>query len=214
MAYSVVPLVATGDLWTAANHNTYVRDNMAAIFVGTTAGDTDYYTGAANKSRLAIGTAGKIKRVNAAANAPMWGGILYAYIYATADTTVGTAADTLAEMDASQVNVDGFVGAPVNDRITIPAGFSGYYLASYYAVFDSNAVGYRMVKLRRNAGLVDIDGTEFRITAIIGAPTELSVTTIIHADAGDYITLCVYQNSGGDLNTDGAKLSLSLVLGD
>ena len=214
MAYSVVPLVATGDLWTAANHNTYLRDNMAAIWVGTTAGDTDYYTGAANKSRLALGTAGQIKRVNAAVNAPMWGGIIYGSIYATSDTTVGTAADTLAEMDTSSVNVDNFVGTPVNDRITIPAGFSGYYLASYYVVFDADAVGYRAVKLRRNAGLVDIDGTAVRMTAIAGAPTELSVTTIIHADAGDYITVCVYQNSGGDLNTDGVMLSLSLVLGD
>ena len=30
MAYSAVPLVATGDLWTAASQNTYLRDNFAA----------------------------------------------------------------------------------------------------------------------------------------------------------------------------------------
>ena len=35
MAYSAVPLVATGDLWTAANHNTYLRDNMS-YFKGVT----------------------------------------------------------------------------------------------------------------------------------------------------------------------------------
>jgi hypothetical protein len=28
MAYSEVPSVSTGDLWTAANHNTYLRDNL------------------------------------------------------------------------------------------------------------------------------------------------------------------------------------------
>ena len=27
--YTAVPTVATGDMWTAANHNTYVRDNLA-----------------------------------------------------------------------------------------------------------------------------------------------------------------------------------------
>ena len=214
MAYSVVPLVATGDLWTAANHNTYVRDNMAAIFVGTTAGDTDYYTGAANKSRLALGTAGQIKRVNAAANAPMWGGILYAHIYAAVDTTVGTAADTLVEMDTAYVDVDDFVSAPVNDRITIPAGFSGYYLANYYVYIEANAAGYRTVKLRRNAGLVDIDNTAVRMEAVNGGATAIAGIAIIHADAGDYITLCVYQNSGGDLEIENAMLSLSLVLGD
>ena len=30
MAYNPVPTVTTGDLWTAANHNTYIRDNFAA----------------------------------------------------------------------------------------------------------------------------------------------------------------------------------------
>jgi len=74
VAYSVVPLVATGDLWTAANQNTYLRDNMAAIWVGTTAGDVDYYTGAANKSRLAVGTGGQVNTVNDGATAPEWEG--------------------------------------------------------------------------------------------------------------------------------------------
>lgn len=32
MAYSAVPTVATGDLWTAAQHNTYIRDNEAALY--------------------------------------------------------------------------------------------------------------------------------------------------------------------------------------
>lgn len=73
MAYSAVPLVATGDLWTAANQNTYLRDNMAAIWVGTTAGDVDYYTGAAAKSRLAIGAAGGVMMSNGVA--PSWLGI-------------------------------------------------------------------------------------------------------------------------------------------
>ena len=214
MAYSVVPLVATGDLWTAANQNTYVRDNMSAIWVGTTAGDTDYYTGAANKSRLAVGTAGQIKRVNAAANAPMWGGILYAHIYAAVDTTVGTAADTLVEMDTAYLDVDDFVSASVDDRITIPAGFSCYYLVNYYVEIESNAAGYRTVKLRRNAGLVDIDNTTVRMEAVNGAPTDISAMAIIHADAGDYITLCCYQNSGGDLDVTYACLSMTLELGD
>lgn len=92
MAYSVVPLVAVGDLWTAANQNTYLKDNMAAIWVGAAAGDMDYYTGAANKSRLpigaggglltedgtdpswlGIGTAGQGLRTNVGGTAPEWG---------------------------------------------------------------------------------------------------------------------------------------------
>lgn len=70
MAKSTVPLVATSDSWTASQHNTYIRDNIEAIWVGTTAGDTDYYTSATAKSRLAIGTAYQIKR--STGTAPAW----------------------------------------------------------------------------------------------------------------------------------------------
>jgi hypothetical protein len=53
--------------------NQQIRDNGNAIWVGTTAGDMDYYTGATGKSRLGIGTAGQILKVNAGATAPEWG---------------------------------------------------------------------------------------------------------------------------------------------
>jgi len=58
MAYNAVPTVATGDTWSAANHNTYIRDNFAAgvpdIF--TAAGDIAYATAANAAAQLAIGT--------------------------------------------------------------------------------------------------------------------------------------------------------------
>jgi hypothetical protein len=49
-----------------------LRDNFNAIWVGTTAGDMDYYTGATGKARLGIGTAGQVLTVNAGATAPEW----------------------------------------------------------------------------------------------------------------------------------------------
>lgn len=70
MAFGTVPLVATSDSWTASQHNTYIRDNMAAIWVGTTAGDMDYYTSATAKSRLAIGTANQL--LQSTGSAPAW----------------------------------------------------------------------------------------------------------------------------------------------
>ena len=32
MSYSPVPTVVTGDTWTASQHNTYIRDNFAAVY--------------------------------------------------------------------------------------------------------------------------------------------------------------------------------------
>lgn len=57
MAYTAVPTVATNDYWSAAQHNTYIRDNFAAgvpdIF--TTKGDLAVATGADVAARLAVG---------------------------------------------------------------------------------------------------------------------------------------------------------------
>lgn len=53
MAFDNSYTAVTGGTLSAAEWNTHVRDNFTAIFVGTTAGDFDYYTGATAKARLA-----------------------------------------------------------------------------------------------------------------------------------------------------------------
>ena len=45
------------DVITAANDWNIVVANFAAVWVGTSAGDMDYYTSATAKTRLAIGAA-------------------------------------------------------------------------------------------------------------------------------------------------------------
>lgn len=95
MAYATVPTVATSDSWTASQHNTYIKDNFSAVWVGTTAGDMEYYTGATAKTRLALSAGGLLY---AGASAPAYlplvaNGILYggasapAYLAAGANYT-------------------------------------------------------------------------------------------------------------------------------
>jgi hypothetical protein len=77
MAYSAVPTVTTGDTWSAANHNTYIRDNFAAgvpdIF--TAAGDLAYASAANAAAPLAIGSAGLPLVSNG--SLPIWGSFIY-----------------------------------------------------------------------------------------------------------------------------------------
>ena len=60
----------TGQTYTASQYNTHVRDNLTAIWVGTTAGDTDYYTSATSKARVAIGANGTYYESNG--SVPGW----------------------------------------------------------------------------------------------------------------------------------------------
>lgn len=74
MSYNAVPTVATGDVWSAASHNTYIRDNFAAgvpdIF--TAAGDLAYATAANAAAPLAIGAPGQVL-LSSSDGLPAWG---------------------------------------------------------------------------------------------------------------------------------------------
>ena len=63
-----------GELVTVSMMNEQIRDNGNAIWVGTTAGDMDYYTGATGKARILIGSEGQSLIV--ASGIPGWGGTI------------------------------------------------------------------------------------------------------------------------------------------
>ena len=207
MAYSAVILVATGDLWTAANNNVYLKDNMSATWVGTTAGDTDYYTGAAAKSRLAIGTAGEVQRMNAGETVAEWGGLLNALISDATPRAIGDAAYTEVTFTVEDVDIDGFVANPVANKITIPANFAGRYLINYRVEYASDATGFREV-------YVSLDGvgpqlwSRVRIPAVNGNTTIAGGTVSYFLAVGKVLTLQTWQNSGGNLNVINAELGL------
>lgn len=70
--YNPCPTVATGDLWTASNHNTYIRDNFAAGVPGafTAAGQMVYASGVQAAAILAAPQAGQVLGYNA--GVPGW----------------------------------------------------------------------------------------------------------------------------------------------
>lgn len=70
MAYTAHPTVVTGQTWSAAQQNTYVRDNLAALWLYTTKGDIVYALTSSTLARLAVGGTGAILTV--ASGAPAW----------------------------------------------------------------------------------------------------------------------------------------------
>ena len=75
MAYSSPMTAVTGATFTAAQFNVYVRDNLNAIWVGTTAGDIDYYSAATIKTRLAK-PAVTSYLYNSTSGVPAWGSLV------------------------------------------------------------------------------------------------------------------------------------------
>ena len=71
MSYTTVPTVSNGDSWSAAQHNTYLRDNMAALWPFTTTGDLAYASASNALSRLAKPSVDAVLK-NTNAGAPSW----------------------------------------------------------------------------------------------------------------------------------------------
>jgi hypothetical protein len=72
MAFTTPRTWTIGEFVTKSIMDAHVRDNLNAIWVGTTVGDLDYYTSATAKARLAKGTALQQLKMNSAATAPEW----------------------------------------------------------------------------------------------------------------------------------------------
>lgn len=69
---NTVPTVANGDSWSAAQHNTFLRDNIEALWPYVTAGDIAYAAAANQLGRLSLGAAKKI--LSSTGSAPAWSG--------------------------------------------------------------------------------------------------------------------------------------------
>jgi hypothetical protein len=198
MAYSAVPTVSTGDYWTAANHNTYIRDNFAAgvpdIF--TTAGDLVYATGANAAARLALGAAGSVLR--AGASAPSWAPYVGCVTRRTSNQSIPNTTETAVSFTSEDFDSDAYHDNSTNpSRITIPSALGGTYWVYAGIKFDGNATGVRYIGIQKNGSgtnlaRVDQDGTTQDQSLFVGQTMQLS--------ASDYLEIYAYQSSGGALN--------------
>jgi hypothetical protein len=75
MAFDNSFTAVTGATLAAADWNTSVKGNFTASWVGTTAGDMEYYSSATAKTRVAKGTAKQVWTMNSGATAPEWANI-------------------------------------------------------------------------------------------------------------------------------------------
>ncbi len=216
MAYSAVPTVVTGDSWSAANHNTYLRDNLAALWPFTTAGDLAYASSATALARLAVGShIGDIMRVNAAGNAPEWGGLVAAFGQDASTGFVGSGGSADITFDSEKFDSHGFIDISLTPKkIVFPTGLGGYYLVLACARFGvaSAATGSAEIiiyhknsadELKNDALMEYVTSNDLKVRVV-------STFMIIQAAAADYIS-AVYSNYLGVGNATANHINIGVL---
>lgn len=193
---STVPTVANGDSWSAAQHNTYLRDNIDAVWPYTTAGDLAYASAANQLSRLGIGAAYKFLQV--VSGVPAWGGLHSATVNKTGTQNFTSGAAAAVTFDAEQSDPQGWHSTSSNtSRITVTA--TGRYMAS--AMLEYGAVGgsgnyWDTVDLRVNGST--IIAHDRRWQNVDAYNKKFSITSpVVGLGAGEYVEVWLEQNSGG-----------------
>lgn len=178
----------------------------------TTTGDTYYASAAGTPARLGIGSTSQVLTVSG--GVPSWatpaGGSTFAGAKVTNSTnpTIATATVTALAFNQETYDTNTYHDTATNNsRITIPSGKAGYYMVTFNAQWDANAVG-------RREAILYLNGTgimESEVTASASAYPTPMISYPILLTVGDYLQIQVYQSSGGNLILYSPTFSVSYL---
>ena len=165
----------------------------------------DLLTATANDTpaRLAVG-ANNTKLVAASGEATglKYVGFQGASVWKSASQNATSTTQTVITFDTEVFDTDSFHDNSTNNsRLTIPTGMSGKYLVTVKADFAANATGQRVVYHL-------VDGTLVNFAAIAppqsgGGGAGVTLSAVYQLNAGQYVEMAVYQDSGSTLAITG-----------
>jgi len=227
MAFDNSYTAVTGGTLSAAEWNTSVKDNFTAVWVGTLAGDMDYYTAATTKARLAIGAQGSILR--SSGSAPAWlakgsnarmylraGATtpLYDYprlmvcsVYNSGNIVIPSQLAPFTEMtyDSELTDSEGWHSTSSNTGRVTP-NIAGNYIAWVTPEFVSSTNWQINIFKNGFAGTALVANDGIRTYG----PT-LQTDLVAMNGTTDYFNVGVIQNSGGNINAVTPSFNVALV---
>lgn len=143
------------------------------------------------------GGSNKVQFINAVLTALAGiGSAVAARVYNSANISISDATFTDLTFNSERYDTNTIHSTSSNsNRITLP--YAGKWLIAGHVAFASNATGVRAVRLYKN-GATEL--ARQQSNAVVGFDTMISVSTADVFAVNDYVTLNVYQNSGGALN--------------
>lgn len=230
---SSVPLIATGDWIDAAWLNQYIRDNFLAIQQAYTQKGALAYATAANAlaelappaglsllthagaggvpAWFAKGAANYYLAVSADGLSLEWKALAFsskgAYVRNNGSVTILNNTPTSITFATELIDQDNFFSAGSPTLLTVPT--SGWYIATGFVTFASNATGVRKVNITVNT----VAEATIAQDAMASDVTTITISSLFWLSAGNYLQLQVYQNSGGNLAVTTSYLQVVKLFG-
>lgn len=199
MSYSTFPTVVTGDSWSAAQHNTYIRDNFTALWPYTTAGDISYAISGTVLTRLGIGTENYVLGISS--NSPAWIDATnltekQCLIKRTTTQNIINNTQTLITFESEVYDNFSYWSSSDPTKIILPK--AGYYRLSGSMTWDVSSTGYRAIYIGETATLVSYvkNSSDLETTTSFNYTYKTTIDNVI-------TYLWVKQNTGGNLNVTG-----------
>ncbi len=202
MAYNVVPTLATGDPWTAANHNTYIRDNFLAgvpalaaaksnLFVATAANAADVLAVGSDYKNLRAASA-EVLGMKWSLNAPG------TQVGSNTSQSLNDNTSTVLTINTEYYDEGGYYPGS-GDTITVPTGMGGIYLITVLAYFDAGA---SVNKLRQVGITCSTAGTFWQSNVQDNGSNAIwcNFSRIVQLLAAETVQMRGQQISGGALN--------------
>jgi hypothetical protein len=219
--YAEPPDVVPGQVMSAANWNDWVVEVAKAMWIYTTAGDTEYALSATQKQRLGIGALGALYRSDG--SKPTWlakgaakeflrvnaGGTDLEYINPFKGVLVSVAGpvsisnntNTMVSFTTENIDDNNYWSAGSPTRLTMPE--TGWYMLGALVTYANNSSGVRNTNIVFNGTpRLAVDSR----MPLSGAVTNVTLGNPYYLGATNYVELQVFQNSGGALDITNAVL--------
>ena len=195
MTYQTVPTVTTGDMWTASQHNTYVRDNFSELWPYTAKNQMAY---AATSSTLAkTNTPTDLQILSVSSGVPTWINYQqtrkFCFLEVVGQSAPSGTTDVAFTTEVFDNNSMWSSGS--SNLIQLPN--AGIYKFDGYMRFSSNSSGRRAVIL--------YDGSNTYMETRrgqAGSYNALSFSYVYYTASSKTTRIRIYQTSGSTLDVD------------
>lgn len=122
-----------------------------------------------------------------------------ALVYRSTQQLIATATATAVQFTDEDYDV-GTLHDTVTNNTRLTAPVAGYYLVHGAVTYEANGTGSRATIMAKNGAIVGTQASGRAGGTLADAPF---LCTIVHLNAGDYLELWAYQDTGGNLNVGG-----------